>query len=412
MNRSFSVILASLLMVGLFLEPWFLGWQPLVHAQEKKTKRSIIILKDNVDPDDVAQDMARNDGVESDHVFKSSFKGFSGSVPESRLNKIKDDPRVEFVSEDKEVHIAAQAQTLPTGVNRVDAELNTAHKGTGVGVAIIDTGIDLAHPDLAPNIVASKNCIRPNRSATDDNGHGSHVAGIVAAANNSSGVVGVAPEAKLIAVKALDSSGNGTWSSIICAIDWVTANAATYNIKVANMSLGSNGTSDNNCGKTNNDALHMAICRSTAAGVAYVVAAGNDGDSTDSLVPASYDDAVITVSALVDTDGTSGGAGKSNTWGKDDTFARFSSYGPSVDIAAPGVNIYSTYKSKNYRTMTGTSMASPHVAGAAAIYLQTNAGASWSQVRDALKAAGEGLGSGHTDPSGRHPEPVLKANTL
>jgi len=238
------------------------------------------------------------------------------------------------------------------------------------------------------------------------------VAGIIAALDNSIGVVGVAPQAKLIPVKVLDRTGSGTWSSVICGIDWVTANASSLGIKVANMSLGGTGTSDNNCGNTNSDALHKAVCRSRDAGVTYVVAAGNESGSASKLVPAAYDDAVITVSALADSDGKPGGLGPKTSYGPDDTFATFSNYGSIVDLGAPGVSIYSTYKGGKYATMSGTSMASPHVAGVAALYISGNPGSTWIQVRDGLKALGEALGFGHTDPSGLHPELVVKADSL
>lgn len=304
-------------------------------------------------------------------------------------------------------------QTIPTGIARIGR--NSTNKGTGVGVAIIDTGIDLTHPDLAGNIVADTSCVNGVPSGNDDNGHGTHVSGTIAALDNNIGVVGVAPEAKLVAVKVLSASGSGYWSDVICGIDWVTAHQATYNIKVANMSLGGGSTgSDNNCGNTNNDAMHQAICASTAAGVTYVVAAGNSGTDASSFVPAAYDDTVITVSALSDSDGKPGGVGSYDpSFGyPDDTFAAFSNYGSMVDLGAPGVSIYSTLNHGNYGTHSGTSMASPHVAGSAALYIATHPTALWSQVRDALVQSGEPLGSGHTDPSGHHPEPVVNASQL
>jgi subtilisin len=370
----------------------------------------IVVLNDSADSDATAKDLGMKHGFAPDHTYSHVMKGFSAVLPPQALERVKRDPRVAFVSEDRIV--TTQAQTLPTGVDRTDAEQNTVNKGTGIGVAVIDTGIDLTHPDLAGNIVANKSCVKGKKNGMDDNGHGTHVAGTIAALNNATGVVGVAPEAKLIAVKVLNAQGSGTWSSIICGIDWVTANKATYNIKVANMSLGGGGSSDNNCGNSNNDALHRAICRSRNAGITYVVAAGNSNANTNGFVPAAYDDAVITVSALGDSDGAPNGSGAFTGYGADDTFASFSNYGTAVDIAAPGVAILSTWKSGGYSSISGTSMASPHVAGAAALYLTSNPGATWTQVRDALKAAGEVLGAGHTDPSGLHPEPVLKANAL
>lgn len=370
----------------------------------------IVVLKDAVtNPEDVANDMAKTHGLSVEYVYTSAIKGFSATIPVARLEKVKKDQRVQFVSEDKTVE--AFVQTTPTGINRIQSPANV-NKGTGIGVAVIDTGIDLTHPDLQANIIANKSCIRGKKTANDDNGHGSHVAGTIAAIENSIGVVGVAPGAKLIAVKALDARGSGSWSSIICGIDWVTANTSKYNIKVANMSLGGSGSSDNNCGNSNSDALHKAICKSTAAGVTFVVAAGNSSVNANSFVPAAYDDAVVTVSALADSDGQSGGIGGATSYGADDTFASFSNYGSVVDLGAPGVSIYSTYKGSGYDTLSGTSMATPHVAGAAALYIASHQGLSWSQVRDGLSITAEALNAGHTDPSGLHPEPVVKANSL
>ena len=148
------------------------------------------------------------------------------------------------------------------------------------------------------------------------------------------------------------------------------------------------GASHNNCGNTNNDALHKAICRARDAGVTIIVAAGNSGANTNNYVPASYDDAVITVSALADSDGKLGGLGAALSYGADDTFATFSNYGSAVDIGAPGVNIYSTWIGNTYKTISGTSMASPHVAGAAALYIATHPTAQWTEVKNALVSAG------------------------
>ena len=326
---------------------------------------------------------------------------------------------MQFISEDKEVHLlgfvtksggaafTSSGDMVPTGVQRIGGPDKT-YKGKGIGVAIIDTGIDLTHPDLKNSIVAHTNCVGFSASGDDDHGHGSHVAGTIAAAENGTGVVGVAPKASLIAVKVLNAWGSGSWSSVICGIDWVTAHAAEYNIKVANMSLGGWGSSDNNCGNTNGDAMHKAICKSAKKGVTYVVAAGNSYGWASSSVPAAYDDTLITVSALADSDGKPFGMGTSTSRGPDDTFAPFSNYGPEVDIGAPGVDIFSSYLDGQYTTMSGTSMASPHVAGAAALYLEAHPGSTWKNVRDGLRNTAYTFYSGHSDPSGNHPEPVLR----
>lgn len=304
---------------------------------------------------------------------------------------------------------AQPEQLIPAGIKRINADKIT-NTGSGVGIAVLDTGIDLSHPDLVQNLgTSSKSCVSGTPSAQDDNGHGTHVAGTISAVNNAIGVVGVAPDTKLYAVKVLDSRGSGTWSSIICGIDWITANAKSLNIKVVNMSLGGPGTSDNACGMLNGDALHRAICNSTAQGITYVVAGGNSSQNSSSYVPASYEDTVITVSALVDTDGMFGGFGSATSFGYDDTFASFSNYGQDVDLGAPGVNVLSTWTGGTYNTLNGTSMASPHVAGAAALYLRNHPTSTWHQVKNALQYFGEPLLRGHFDPSNVHPEPVVSA---
>ncbi len=380
----------------------------------------IVVLKDEVtDANGAANDLVKIYKLVHLQTYKKALKGFAANFNSAQLAALERDSRVDYVVEDRKVEMLAKpgpvqplAQTVPTGVRRINAPA-AASTGAGIGVAVIDTGIDLTHPDLKANLAAQgRNCINSKKNANDDNGHGTHVAGTIAAVNNGSGVVGAAPQAKLFAVKVLDRNGSGSWSSVICGIDWVTANAGALGIKVANISLGGGGGSDNNCGFTDRDVLHQAICRSVAAGVTYVVAAGNSNQNTSLSVPASYDDAVITVSALADSDGNPGGTGGATPYGADDTFASFSNFGSAVDLGAPGVSIFSTYKGGAYATLSGTSMAAPHVSGAAALYLQSHPGSSWTQVRDDLKALGEPLGGGHTDPSGKHPEPVLEAGSL
>src|SRR2546430_5447791 len=153
----------------------------------------------------------------------------------------------------------AAGDCAPTGVRRLGAATTTTtREASTVNVAVIDSGIDLAHPDL--NAVSGKNCIRSGQPARDDNGHGTHVAGTIAARNNGAGVVGVAPATKLYAVKVVNAQGSGTDAQVICGIDWVTANAATLKIKVANMSLGGPGVDDGNCGNTNGE-IGRASCR-------------------------------------------------------------------------------------------------------------------------------------------------------
>jgi subtilisin family serine protease len=294
------------------------------------------------------------------------------------------------------VHI--DQQTLPTGIDRIDGELSSTASGNGSGsvdvdVAVIDTGIDLTHPEL--NVVGGINCSTGN-SFNDGNGHGSHVAGTIAARDNDIGVVGVAPGARLWAVRVLNNRGSGSFADVICGIDWVTAHAST--IEVANMSLSGSGA-DSTCG-SNVDPMHEAICRSVAAGVTYAVAAGNQHVDAATRVPAAYDE-VMTISALADFDGKPGGrTAPTCRADEDDTFANFSDFGADVDLIAPGVCILSTWKGGGYNTISGTSMATPHAAGAAALYKSTHPAATPAQVKSALQAAGTANWNNADDPDG------------
>jgi subtilisin len=259
------------------------------------------------------------------------------------------------------------------------------------------------------NSAGGRNCILSLLSANDDHGHGSHVAGTIGALDNGAGVVGVAPGARIWPVKVLNAVGAGLISQIVCGIDYVTSKAGE--IDVANMSLTGGGSDDGNCGNTNGDTEHRAICASVAAGITYVVAAGNDSRDAAQSIPASYDE-VITVSALADFNGQpGGGAAATCTSDQDDTFASFSNFGADVDIIAPGVCIYSTTSGSSYTTMSGTSMASPHVAGAAALYRAVNPTASPAQVKQALISAGTTNWSNADDRDGIK-EPLLNVSTF
>ena len=340
------------------------------------SSRSVIVVfyDDEREVDGLAAEHGRAYGASVSALYHSALKGYAGIIPEARLDDIRRDPRVAFVSEDRPVE--AVAQTLPTGVNRIDGERSSHYASNAwnnIAVAVIDTGSG-PHSDL--NIVGGKNC-STGRSYSDGNGHGTHVAGTIGATNNGTGVVGVAPGIPIYSVRVLNNQGSGSWSSVICGIDWVTANAASLHIKVANMSLGGAGTDDGNCGNSNNDAMHKAVCASVNAGVTYAVAAGNDGADLSGFVPAAYDE-VLAVTAVADYNGQpGGGAAATCRAGSDDTAADFSNFAGigSPDalhtIAAPGVCIYSTWKGGGYNTISGTSMASPHVAGTAALCLGT-----------------------------------------
>jgi subtilisin len=370
------------------------------------TSGYIVLLKDGVSVSSVTGLL----GVTVDNVYASAVRGYSGRMTATTAARLARDPRVALVQPDGVATIAAQ--TLPTGINRIDAELSPTARINGtdervnVDVAVIDTGVDLDHPDLNVNTAGAKNC-STGRSADDGNGHGTHVAGTIGALDNSAGVVGVAPGARIWPVRVLNNQGSGSFSAIICGIDYVTAHA--NEIEVANMSLGGSG-SDSACG-SNRDAMHEAICRSVSAGVTYVVAAGNSAANSATFVPATYEE-VITVSALADFNGQPGGGAASTCrTDVDDTFADFSNYGADVDIIAPGVCIQSTWKGGGYNTISGTSMASPHVAGAAALYKSTHPTASPSAVKTALRTAGTSNWNSATDPDSTH-EPLLNVATF
>jgi subtilisin len=349
----------------------------------------IVVLRADAAVDAVASRHAAAFGSRVDHVYRHALKGYAATMSASAARLVAADPAVAYVSADRQVRI--DAQTLPTGINRIDGELSSTVSGNGSGsvnvdVAVIDTGIDLKHPDLNVYLPGAKNCAS-GRSANDGHGHGSHVAGTIGALDNGIGVVGVAPGARLWPVRVLNNAGFGSWSGVICGIDWVTEHAGE--IEVANMSLGGTGKEPSAGGCSTGDALHDAICRSVAAGVTYAVAAGNESDDAKNHVPAAYDE-VITVSALADFDGVPGGLGAPTCrTDQDDTFADFSNFGADIDIIAPGVCILSTWKKGGYNTISGTSMATPHVAGAAALYKSNNPGASPSQVKTALQNAGD-----------------------
>jgi subtilisin len=332
----------------------------------------IVVLKGSVsDTKSVAREHARKYGEEVLYTYDDALNGYAAHIPAQKLDEVHNDPKVSFVSADRKVH--AFAQTLPTGINRIEGDASSQLSGNGSGsvnnpsVAIIDTGIDLDHPDL--NVLGGKNC-QSGSSYDDGNGHGTHVAGTVAAKDDSNGVVGMAPGAPLYAVRVLNNSGSGSWSAIICGIDWVTQNAASKGIKVANMSLGGSG-SDGSC---NSEALHLAICNSVNKGVTYVVAAGNSNKNLSGFVPAAYNE-VLTVTAMADFNGQPGGGAAATCRSDvDETPADFSNFtrvdnstDVSHTIAAPGVCIRSTWKGGGYKTISGTSMASPHVAGTAAL---------------------------------------------
>ncbi|MFF0474469.1 S8 family serine peptidase [Streptomyces sp. NPDC004284] len=340
--------------------------------------RYVVVLKDSARDrlETVVQGHGRDHGARAGFRYQDAIVGYSAVIPESQVAALRADPNVKAVAPDLPVH--ATQQVLPTGVDRIQADVSSTAAGNGSGgvdaaVAILDTGIDTGHRDL--NVVGGYNCMNPflPNSYRDNNGHGTHVAGTVAARDNGDDVVGVAPGARLYSVKVLGANGSGSTSNIICGLNWLANNAARYGIKVANMSLGGDGADDGNCGNSNQDPWHQAICNVVKnKGVTLVAAAGNSTDDIANHRPASYDE-VLTVTAMADFNGQSGGGAAATCRADvDETAADFSSFAVSTadaahTIAGPGVCINSTRNGGGTTVLSGTSMASPHVAGTAAL---------------------------------------------
>jgi hypothetical protein len=331
----------------------------------------IIVLNDGVDSTWVAQRHTARFGLTLGFVYEHALRGYSALVPAARLAALRADANVRYVEPDGIATISAQ--TIPWGISKIGANVSSTKAGDGSGAItnvnafIIDTGIDTAHADL--NVVRHVNfATGPNR---DCHGHGTHVAGTVAARDNTIDVVGVAPGAPLTGVKVLGCSGSGSTSGVIKGVDWVTANAAKP--AIANMSLGGSAS----------QALDDAVKRSANSGVFYAVAAGNSGADACTASPAraGTHNGVMTVAAT----------------NENDLEASFSNFGPCVDIWAPGVGVLSTQRGGGTTTFSGTSMASPHVGGGGALYLSSNTTASPATVEGALKTAAQTPGTTSKD---------------
>ncbi len=315
-------------------------------------------------------------------VFERALKGFAirlDSNDRDSLDTLESHPDVAFVAEDRPIEL--HGQLFQPGMERIRVR---GHQATSINdtrdmdidvdIAILDTGIDSAHPDL--NVYRSVSFVAGDPSSIDPHGHGTHVAGIAAAIDDGQGVHGVAPGARLWAIKVANEYGSALTSDVLSGLDYVLAHASE--IDVINMSFGGGGLGDDGaCGTLVGDPMHQAICAVVDAGVVAVVSAGNFapyGRDASLVSPACYDE-VITVSAVTETDGLGPGSGQgsSSFYGADNSFAAtYSNYGWDVDIAAPGTDVISTWPGGGHATETGTSMAAPHVAGAAAIWIAGN----------------------------------------
>jgi subtilisin family serine protease len=329
----------------------------------------IAVLKDDVpNPANAAQEVANQHGLNIGYIYQHSVHGFAFAGNDQAAQALARNPKIAYVEPDQ----LCQAWELPTGVRRIGidqavlSQISPGGQAVAARIAIIDTGV-APHPDLNVDNNGVRFFVRGNKivsdsNSIDDHGHGTHVAGTAAA---NGGVVGVAPGALVTGVKVLGANGSGPTTAVIAGIDWVAANAARFD--VANMSLGGGFS------QAENDAVRKA----TEKGVVFCVAAGNAGDDASYYSPASAPTA-ITVSALADLDGAAGRQSPntySSSWCDpipDDFMPCWSNFGSLIDICAPGVLIKSTWLNGGYNTISGTSMATPHVTGAAALYIARN----------------------------------------
>jgi len=363
------------------------------------------------------------------HAYGSAYFGFAASVTEGRLNALRNNPNVASVEFDGEKSInrgkpgsgggTPSPQVMPWGISRTGADSNN-NTGAGVHVYVLDTGLDSDHGDLAANIgngFAAEQCKGKGcgQAWDDDHGHGTHVGGTIGAIDNTQDVVGMAPGVTLHAGKICTSRGSCPNSSTIAALDWVTSEvSARGEAAVVNMSIGGGGSVTGSCtnaGFTGNDAYHEAICNARNSGVVVVVAAGNDSDNAANYTPAGYADTVITVSSAKQGDDWN----SFSNWGNQSASWTSNNSAP-VAIAAPGGSILSLRPGGGTTTMSGTSMASPHVAGAAALYLashpQAADGSAFVNTRAALLQSAEST-NGFSNTSGDpHTEDFLDAGNL
>jgi subtilisin family serine protease len=332
-------------------------------------------------------------------VYQHVLNGFAFRGSERAAQALERNPNVLRVEASRGFRTTGESAN--NGWFRIDADdtysggdRGQMANGTSVRIAVLDTGIDVDHTDLAPNldVASSISCIAEEPSIQDGQGHGTHVSGIAAAANQGDGMVGVASEASIVSAKVLDSTGYGTDAEVICGLDHVAGLYAADGIPtVVNFSLGEAHAAESGC---DSSGMHQAICNLTNAGVTVVAAAGNNAaDSTNSFYPAAYPE-TIAVSAFSALNGTPGNDGcqfflDTFSYECDDELASFTNYGSVVDITAPGVRVQSTTFDGGWGLNSGTSMAAPFASGVAALILAADPTLSPNAVRSIMQTTGE-----------------------
>jgi subtilisin family serine protease len=342
-----------------------------------------------------AKDQARERGAQVHHTYTNALDGFAATLSNAALDQLRRNKHVSFIEADRPVSVSDTQSPATWGIDRIDQRnrpLNNSYtyqrSGAGVKAYIIDTGMRRTHSEFSGRATSGYSAINDGRGTDDCNGHGTHVAGTVGGET-----YGVAQDVSLVAVRVLDCQGNGTDSGVIAGIDWVTGNHTAGTPAVANMSLGGGASS----------ALDTAVSNSIADGVTYALAAGNDYGANACNSSPSRVAAGLTVGSTTSTDARSD----------------FSNIGSCLDLFAPGSNITSSWIGSDTATNTisGTSMATPHVTGAAAVYLQGNPGASPATVGSAIVSSATtgvvsnpGTGSPnrllYSDPGGTTPPPT------
>lgn len=347
-----------------------IAFAPAVFAED--SERVDVIIGFDRHPESADEAQVRDEGG----VVKRRYhlvNAIAANIPASRVQSLESKPRVSSVYRDVKVFAVDGELDAAWGVKRIGSGLvhEAGNTGLDVKVAVIDSGIDYRHLDLDANYAGGYDFVNNDADPMDDNGHGTHVAGTIAGEDNGTGVVGVAPGAKLYALKVLNASGSGSYSNVIAALEW----AVDHAVQITNNSYGSSGDPGS--------LTHSAFDNASAAGILNVAAAGNSGTcggSGDNVIfPARWE----SLMAVAATDST-------------DARACFSSTGPTVEIAAPGVSVNSTWPGGGYAVRSGTSMATPHVAGTAALVI--GAGTTGvSALRQRLQETANDLGAAGRD---------------